>query len=81
VFFTVEIIRDISERKLMEEQLMRGQKLESIGQLAAGIAHEINTPTQYVGDNVHFLRDGFKDIAHVLEKNGELIEVCKTNDR
>ena len=47
---------DITEYKLMERQLAQAQKLESIGQLAAGIAHEINTPAQYVGDNVRFLR-------------------------
>ena len=35
--------------------------MESIGQLAAGIAHEINTPIQYVGDNIRFLRDAFND--------------------
>src|SRR5208283_2503571 len=40
--------RDITEQKNLESQLVQAQKLESIGQLAAGIAHEINTPTQYV---------------------------------
>jgi len=50
---------DITERKLLERQLLQAQKLESIGQLAAGIAHEINTPIQYVGDNIRFLREGF----------------------
>ena len=50
---------DITERKLLERQLAQAQKLESIGQLAAGIAHEINTPIQYVGDNIRFLRDSF----------------------
>jgi PAS domain S-box-containing protein len=58
---------DISERRLMERQLTQAQKLESIGQLAAGIAHEINTPTQYVGDNTRFLRDAFHDLEQLLE--------------
>jgi hypothetical protein len=40
----------------------QSQKMRSIGQLAAGIAHEINTPTQYVGDNIRFLKDAFEDI-------------------
>ncbi len=46
-------------RKVLEMQRNQGQKLESIGQLAAGIAHEINTPIQFIGDNLRFLRDSF----------------------
>lgn len=71
------IVRDISERKLLEEQLQRAQKLESIGQLAAGIAHEINTPTQYVGDNTRFLKDSFEDLSEVLRKNEDLLNDCR----
>ena len=63
--FTI-IGADITERKLMEKQLSQSQKLRSIGQLASGIAHEINTPTQYVGDNIRFLQDAFGDILTVL---------------
>lgn len=48
-------IEDVSERLLLQAQLLQAQKLESIGQLASGIAHEINTPIQFVGDNVRFL--------------------------
>jgi PAS domain S-box-containing protein len=59
---------DITERKAMEAQLMLAQKMESIGQLAAGIAHEINTPTQYVSDNTRFLRDAFGDFQQLVER-------------
>ena len=45
----VKILRDLSVRLRLEEELECARRLESIGQLAAGIAHEINTPTQYVG--------------------------------
>ncbi len=56
-----------SERKLLEARYFQSQKLESIGQLAAGIAHEINTPSQFVGDNLRFLQDTFRDLLPVYE--------------
>jgi PAS domain S-box-containing protein len=51
------VAQDTSEKKKLEIELFRAQKLESIGQLAAGIAHEMNTPIQYVGDNLSYLKD------------------------
>lgn len=44
-----------NELEIMQVELVHAQKMESVGQLAAGIAHEINTPMQYIGDNTHFL--------------------------
>ena len=64
---------DITQRKCLEGQLSHAQKLESIGQLAAGIAHEINTPTQYVGDNTRFLQDAFRDLAAILKCYEQLL--------
>lgn len=57
---------DITQRRILESQLATAQKLESIGQLAAGIAHEINTPVQYIGDNLRFLQEGFQARNGVL---------------
>jgi PAS domain S-box-containing protein len=56
---------DITERKIAEQRLAAGEHLESIGRLAAGVAHEINTPIQYLNDSVYFIRDAMQDLlAH-----------------
>ena len=77
------VARDITERKLaekerelMEVQLRLAQKMESIGRLAAGIAHEINTPIQYIGDNARFLKDAFTDLRQLVARFGNLIDAA-----
>ena len=68
----LETFIDITERKQMERDLGQARKLEAIGQLAAGIAHEINTPTQFVGDNIRFLHDAFPDLLALAERCREV---------
>ena len=67
------LIEDITERKLLETQLAQAQKLEAMGQLAAGIAHEINTPIQYVGDNTQFTQEAFADLMALVRRYEELL--------
>jgi PAS domain S-box-containing protein len=64
------------ERKKLETELLHSQKLESVGQLASGIAHEINTPVQFIGDNIRFLQDSMKDLLDLQEKQKSLLEVA-----
>jgi PAS domain S-box-containing protein len=63
---SVGVIVDITERKRMAAQLIKAQRLDAIGQLAAGIAHEINTPTQYIHNNIEFLREAFASINQTV---------------
>src|SRR5581483_5388952 len=71
--------REQAERNLMEVQLRQAQKLESVGQLAAGIAHEINTPIQYVGDNLRFVADAFSDLNRLIEAHRTIAEVARAH--
>jgi signal transduction histidine kinase len=64
---TAELEEAMARRERLEIELRHAQKLESVGQLASGIAHEINTPIQYVGDSVYFLGDAFKDLLLVMD--------------
>jgi PAS domain S-box-containing protein len=74
---TSAITRDITEHKFMASQIAQTQRLESIGQLAAGIAHEINTPTQYIGDNTRFIKDAYGDLHRILGKYEELLKAVR----
>lgn len=71
------IILNITERKNLERRLNVAQKLESVGELASGIAHEINTPVQYVGDSIRFVREAVADILEIMEAENEIIEKCR----
>jgi len=72
-----EVSADIGDRKRMERELTQAQRMQAIGHLAAGIAHEINTPTQYIGDNARFLQAGFGDLDTLLGAFDHLLQAAK----
>lgn len=63
---------DVTDREVLGQQLRQAQKLEAIGQLAAGIAHEINTPIQYVGDNTRFLQESWPSFKELIAITREI---------
>ncbi|MDP3478142.1 MAG: response regulator, partial [Desulfoprunum sp.] len=71
---------DITQRLILEQELRQAQKIEAIGQLAAGITHEINTPVQYVGHNLNFLQEAFQDISGVLEAYHRMYTAVKSGE-
>lgn len=70
---------DVTERRALQARLAHAQKMESIGQLAAGVAHEINTPIQYVGDNVRFFQDAVSDLQPLLHTYRRFVRTAAAN--
>ncbi len=71
---------DITVRIQLQNQLQLSQKMEAVGELAAGIAHEINTPLQYVGDNLRFLKESFSEMQMLCEHYHRLKHHCADAD-
>ncbi len=68
---------DITSVKVMEDQLNQARRLEAIGQLSAGIAHEINTPMQYIGDNIQFLE---RATSMLIQMGDEVEKLAENHD-
>jgi signal transduction histidine kinase len=78
---TADLAAALSDLQHAQAQLLQAQKLEAIGGLAAGVAHEINTPIQYIGDNARFLAESFTDLEafHTAAVElGESVKQCNT---
>jgi two-component system, NtrC family, sensor kinase len=71
----------LAELKQAQSQLLEAGKLEAIGQLAAGIAHELNTPIQYVSDNTSFLSTAFGKLVHAFDLTVEFVEDVSVGER
>lgn len=67
-----QLEEEMMQRKQLETQLVHAQKMEAVGQLAAGIAHEINSPSQFVTDNVMFLKDAVNELLAAVSGEGEI---------
>jgi signal transduction histidine kinase len=63
----VRLEREMTERARIEDELRLSHKLEAVGQLAAGIAHEINTPIQYVTDSIAFVGEAFAEMRSIVQ--------------
>lgn len=66
--------------EVSHQHVLHAEKLSSIGQLAAGIAHEINTPVQFVGDNTRFLDDAFNDLSELITHCDKIMESESVTD-
>jgi signal transduction histidine kinase len=74
------LAKALDELRLTQGKLLQAQKLQAIGQLAAGIAHEVNTPAQYVTDNVSFLQRAFDKLSRLIEAQTQLVEAVRNGD-
>ncbi|WP_146519504.1 ATP-binding protein [Stieleria varia] len=75
------LANDVTQQRILQSQLDQAQRLESVGQLAAGVAHEINTPMQYIGDNVRYVAKSIERLQQLLDVLPSLIDEEVTDEQ
>ena len=65
---TIQLQAEMQQRMELETQLVHAQKMEAVGQLASGIAHEINSPSQFANDNILFLKDAVQGFIAEIDQ-------------
>lgn len=75
------ILLDITRQVALERELRHAQKLESVGRIAAGVAHEINTPIQFVSDSLEFTREAVVDLLAVVAAQQQTLDAIRTGER
>ena len=76
----VGVITEVTNDKRAQRELERTELLQNLGRLVAGIAHEINTPIQFIGDNLRFLSDSYEQVFGLLGLYSELSECLAKED-
>jgi signal transduction histidine kinase len=74
---TAELQNALNELSSTQAELLNAQKLEALGGLAAGIAHEINTPIQYVSDNTRFVEESLSDLLALAQASSKLADAVR----
>lgn len=72
-----QLIEDLNSTR---QRLVQSEKMAAIGQLASGVAHEINTPIQYIGENIQFMQEALGDLIDTTKQHLNLLSAVEGGD-
>ena len=78
---TEKLIDSLNSLKEAQKRALRAEKLAALGTMASGIAHEINTPIQFIGDNLTFMQDALNELRPVFDNFREQCIFQKSEER